>query len=140
MIKLSVYHNSVYIEDIRNFAEKAMYEKKIPFDISCGIKIAMEVIGGKWKSCIIYDLRNGPMRPSELFRLYPEANVRVMNQQMKELMNYKIVQKKIYAELPPHSEYSLTEIGKSLLPIVLRLEKWGDSFRPTMREILKMED
>ena len=45
-----------------------MYEKKIPLDINCGIKIAMAVIGGKWKSCIIYDLQNGPMRPSELFK------------------------------------------------------------------------
>ena len=45
-----------------------MYEKKIPLDINCGIKIAMAVIGDKWKSCIIYDLRNGPMRPSELFK------------------------------------------------------------------------
>lgn len=125
---------------IRNFAKKSMYEKKIPLDINCGIKIAMEVIGGKWKSCIIYDLRNGPMRPSELFKLYPEANMRVMNQQMKELMDYKVVQKKIYAELPPHSEYSLTEVGKSLLPIVLLYEKWGTDFRPTMKEILKIKD
>lgn len=125
---------------IRNFAKKSMYEKKIPLDINCGIKIAMEVIGGKWKSCIIYDLRNGPMRPIELFKLYPEANMRVMNQQMKELMDYKVVQKKIYAELPPHSEYSLTEVGKSLLPIVLQLEKWGTDFRPTMKEILKIKD
>ena len=125
---------------IRNFAKKSMYEKKIPLDINCGIKIAMEVIGGKWKSCIIYDLRNGPMRPSELFKLYPEANMRVMNQQMKELMDYKVVQKKIYAELPPHSEYSLTEVGKSLLPIVLQLEKWRTDFRPTMKEILKIKD
>ena len=80
------------------------------------------------------------MRPSELFKLYPEANTRVMNQQMKELMDYKVVQKKIYAELPPHSEYSLTEVGKSLLPIVLQLERWGTDFRPTMKEILKIKD
>lgn len=122
------------------FCKKSMYEKKIPFDINCGIKIAMEVIGGKWKSSIIYDLRNGPMRPSELFKLYPEANTRVMNQQMKELMDYKVVQKKIYAELPPHSEYSLTEVGKSLLPIVLQLEKWGTDFRPKMKKILGMSE
>ena len=51
-----------------------MYEKKIPFDIDCGIKIAMEVIGGKWKSCIILELDNGPKRPSELHRLFADAN------------------------------------------------------------------
>ena len=51
-----------------NFAEKRrfMYRKKIPFDIDCGVKIAMEVIGGKWKSCIIQELDKGPKRPSEL--------------------------------------------------------------------------
>ena len=53
-----------------------MYEKKIPFDIDCGIKIAMEVIGGKWKSCIILELDNGPKRPSELHRLFADANAR----------------------------------------------------------------
>lgn len=46
-----------------------MYEKKMPFDIECGIKIAMEVIGGKWKSCIIQELNKGAKRPSELHRL-----------------------------------------------------------------------
>lgn len=63
------------------------YEKKIPFDLSCGIKIAMEVIGGKWKSCIIYDLRHGPMRPSELMKFYPEANTRVINNTLKDWWN-----------------------------------------------------
>ena len=61
-----------------------MYKKKIPFDIDCGIKITMEVIGGKWKSCIIQELCAGPKRPSELHRLFPEASPRVINQQLKE--------------------------------------------------------
>lgn len=47
-----------------------MYRKKIPFDIDCGVKIAMEVIGGKWKSCIIQELDKGPKRPSELHRYF----------------------------------------------------------------------
>ena len=62
-----------------------MYKKKIPFDIDCGIKITMEVIGGKWKSCIIQELCTGPKRPSELHRLFTEASPRVINQQLKEL-------------------------------------------------------
>lgn len=51
-----------------------MYEKKLPFDIDCGIRIAMEVIGGKWKSCIIFELAEGPKRSSELHRLFQEDN------------------------------------------------------------------
>lgn len=113
-----------------------MYEKKLPFDVDCGIKIAMEVISGKWKCCIIFVLSEGAMRPSEIHKLFPEANARVINQQLKELEMYGVIQKKIYPELPPHSEYSLTQTGKSLLPIVSQLEKWGNDFRPMMKEIL----
>ena len=71
----------------------AKYEKKLPMDLDCGIKIAMDVIGGKWKSCLIYDLRNGPLRPSLLLKNYPEANTRVINQQLRELCEYGVVEK-----------------------------------------------
>ena len=71
-----------------------MYEKKIPFDIDCGIKIAMEVIGGKWKSCIILELDNGPKRPSELHRLFADANARVIDQQLKELEKHGAIRKR----------------------------------------------
>ena len=103
-----------------------MYEKKIPFDIDCGIKIAMEVIGGK--------------RPSELHRLFADANARVIDQQLKELEKHGAIRKKIYAELPPHSEYSITDTGRSLIPVIKQLETWGDAFRPKMKEILGIED
>lgn len=71
-----------------------MYKKKIPFDIDCGIKITMEVIGGKWKSCIIQELCTGPKRPSELHRLFTEASPRVINQQLKELEMHGIIRQK----------------------------------------------
>ncbi len=58
------------------FCIKTMYEKKIPFDIDCGIRIAMEVIGGKWKSCIIHELKGGCLRPGEIYKMFPEANPR----------------------------------------------------------------
>ena len=116
-----------------------MYERKIPFDIDCGIKIAMEVMGGTWKSCIIIELDKGAKRPSELHRLFPDANPRVINQQLKELEKYGIIEKKIYAVLPPHSEYSLTSTGKTLIPVIDKLEEWGDFFRPTMKKILEAE-
>lgn len=117
-----------------------MYEKKIPFDIDCGIKITMEVIGGKWKSCIIQELSCGAKRPSELHRLFAEASPRVINQQLKELEMHGVIKKKIFSELPPHSEYSITETGKSLIPVIGQLEKWGDSFRPAIKKILGIKD
>ena len=115
-----------------------MYEKKLPFDIDCGIRIAMEVIGGTWKSCIIFELDEVPsMRPSEIHRLFPEANSRVINQQLKELEMYGIISKKIFPELPPHSEYAITPLGRTLVPIVKALEKWGNEFKPMMQKILE---
>lgn len=117
-----------------------MYERKIPFDMDCGIKIAMEVMGGKWKSCIIIELNRGAKRPSELHRLFSDANPRVINQQLKELEMYGIIEKKIYAELPPHSEYSITPTGETLIPVIDRLEEWGDNFRLTMQRILDAQD
>lgn len=112
-----------------------MYERKIPIDLTCGIKLAMEVIGGKWKSCIIFDLRDGAKRPSELMRFYPDANTRVINLQLKELTEYGLIEKKIFAELPPHSEYSLTDLGRSVLPLLDELNKWGNSIKPQMKKL-----
>ena len=117
-----------------------MYKKKIPFDIECGIKITMEVMGGKWKSCIIQELNNGSKRPSELHRFFEEASARVINQQLKELEHHGIIGKTIYPELPPRSEYFLTETGKTLIPLIEQMESWGDYFRPEMIKILEKEN
>ena len=124
-----------------------MYNKKIPIDISCGFRIAIEVMGGKWKPYIIYELLDGPKRPSELQRRMPEASERVLAQQLKELMEYGVVQKRVIDPVCRHSEYSLTELGHTLIPIIEQLRDWGRSaegrlqgkndFRPKMEEILK---
>lgn len=116
-----------------------MYEKKIPFDIECGVKITMEVMGGKWKNCILLELNERSMRPSELHREFPDASPRVIDQQLKELEFHGMINKKIFAELPPRSEYSITETGKTLIPIIQQIEKWGDDFRPTMQNIMGIE-
>ena len=114
-----------------------MYNKKIPIDISCGFRIAIEVIGGKWKPYIIYELLDGPKRPSELQRRMPEDSERVLAQQLKELMEYGVVQKRVIDPVCRHSEYSLTELGHTLIPIIEQLRDWGNDFRPKMEEILK---
>ena len=113
-----------------------MYEKKIPFDIDCGVKITMEVMGGKWKSCILMELAKRNMRPSELHREFPDASPRVIDQQLKELEFHGMIQKIIFPELPPHSEFSITTTGLTLIPIIKQIEVWGDDFRPTMMKIL----
>jgi DNA-binding HxlR family transcriptional regulator len=116
-----------------------MYERKIPIDFTCGIKLAMEAVGGKWKSCILIELRHGARRPSEIMKLFPDANQRVINLQLKELCDFGLIEKKIFAELPPHSEYSLTETGRSVLPLLDALDNWGDTLRPQMKKFFGEE-
>lgn len=113
-----------------------MYEKKTPFFIDCGVKITMEVMGGKWKSCILQELSKKSMRPSELHRAFDDASPRVINQQLKELEFYGVISREVFAELPPRSEYSITKIGETLLPIINQMEIWGDNFRPNMKSLL----
>lgn len=106
-----------------------MYKRKNPLDLSCSIRITMCVISSKWKPCIIDALREGPKRPSQLHREIPEAINRVLDQNLRELEEDLIIAKTIYPELPPHSEYHLTELGKSLLPIIDIMDDWGEEHR-----------
>lgn len=105
-----------------------MYEKKIPKDFSCGMSITFEIIGGKWKPCLIDSINQGIRRPSELAKKHPLASKRVLNLQLKELEAYGVVRKVIYPVLPPKVEYFLTEVGESLLPLVNMMENWGKDF------------
>lgn len=98
------------------------------------------MIGGKWKSCIIQELDKGPGSARVNFIVTLMMRPRVINQQLKELEIMALNTEKIFSELPPHTEYSITEQGRTLLPIIEQLEKWGDGFRPQMKKILGMED
>ena len=114
-----------------------MYNKNIPIDISCGFRIAIEVMGGKWKPYIIYELLDGSKRPSEIQRRIPGMSERVMAQQIKELLEYGVVEREIINPVCKHSEYHLTALGRTLVPIIEQLRTWGDGFRPKLEAILK---
>ena len=102
------------------------YEKKIPVDLDCPLRLTMSLIESKWKSCILDELRSGsPMRPSEIHKCLPEAAPRVLVIQLKELVEDGLVEKTIYPELPPRSEYRITDLGKSLIPIIDSMLRWG---------------
>lgn len=102
-----------------------MYERKIPVDLDCPLRLTMSLMDSKWKSCILDELRHGSLRPSELHRKLPEATPRVLDLQLKELVEDGLVTKTIYAELPPRSEYALSELGATLLPIIDSMIEWG---------------
>lgn len=111
----------------KNKTETMAYEKKIPVDLDCPLRLTMSLIESKWKSCILDELRNGePQRPSEIHKCLPEAAPRVLDIQLKEMVEDGLVMKTIYPELPPRSEYKITALGLSLMPIIDLMLKWGE--------------
>ena len=103
------------------------YEKKIPVDLDCPLRLTMSLIESKWKSCILDELRDGsPLRPHEIHKRLPEAAPRVLDIQLKEMVEDGLVEKKIYPQLPPRSEYTITDLGRSLLPIIDSMMNWGN--------------
>ena len=105
---------------------KIMYERKIPVDLDCPLRLTMSLIDSKWKSCILDELRHRPLRPSELHKLFPEATPRVLDIQLKELVEDGLVSKTIFPELPPRTEYAITPLGQTLIPIIDAMIEWGN--------------
>ena len=97
----------------------------------CPIRRSMELLGGKWKLIIIYILDNRTLRYGELKRLIPEISDKMLIQELKELVDSGILHKDVYAEIPPRAEYSLTERGLKVLPIIehLQILEEGLNFR-----------
>ena len=103
-----------------------MYERKIPVDLECPLRLPMSLIDSKWKSCILDELRHKSLRPSELHKIFPEATPRVLDLQLKELVEDGLVAKTIFPELPPRSEYAITPLGMTLIPIIDSMIEWGN--------------
>lgn len=113
-----------------------MYERKIPLTIDCGLHLTREVLNGKWKPALLNAISMDIKRPSEMLRLLPDATRRVLNVQLKELEEHGMVEKKTYPQLPPKVEYSLTEIGWSLMPIIDAMNLWGDTNRQFLESVI----
>ena len=92
---------------------------------ACPAEAAVRVIGGRWKVPIVYHLLDGTLRFSELKRRLGGVTQKMLTQQLRELEADGIVTRKVYAEVPPRVEYSLTEAGASLKPVVDAMCKWG---------------
>lgn len=94
---------------------------------TCPVTRAVQVIGGKWKLSIVFHLMGGTRRFGELRRLIPGVTQQMLTSQLRELEADGIVHRKVYAEVPPKVEYSLTEVGQELKAVTRHLEKWGET-------------
>lgn len=101
---------------------------KISKEYHCSLQLLDALIGGKWKMRIVWYLLSGTKRFSELSRLIPGITQKTLTQQLRELEEADIVQRKIYAEMPPRVEYSLTEYGLNLRTALKDLSVWSHKY------------
>jgi DNA-binding HxlR family transcriptional regulator len=97
--------------------------------LRCPVETTLGVIGGKWKPLILYYLTQGTRRYNALKRLLPHVTPQMLTLQLRELEHDGIVHRQVYAEVPPRVEYSLTELGRSLEPILLAMLEWGERYQ-----------
>ncbi len=95
---------------------------------NCPVSATLELIGGKYKALILWHLADGKLRFSELQKLVTKATPKMLTQQLRELETQKLINRQVYAIIPPKVEYSLTELGKSLLPILVAMRDWGAEY------------
>ena len=92
----------------------------------CSVEATLSVIGGRWKPVIIFNLlQNDVLRFSQLKKKIEGITQRMLTNQLRELEKDKIVMRKVYAEVPPRVEYSLTDYGRTLEPIMISMRDWG---------------
>ena len=96
---------------------------------NCPVKLTASVIGGKWKPSLLFHLEGHTRRFCELQRLIPGLTKKMLTQHLRELERDGIVRRKVYAEVPPRVEYSLTRHGDSLKPILKLMSAWGNRHR-----------
>ncbi len=93
----------------------------------CPVEAAFDLIGGKWKAVIIFPVMEQTRCSNELRRLLPKVTQRMLTNQLRELERDGLLHREVYAQVPPRVEYSLTEFGRTLIPILMALKEWGEA-------------
>lgn len=114
-----------------------MRHKRYDCNFGCPVEACVEVIGGKWKGVILFHLLGGTKRFNELLRLIPGVTQRMLTRQLRELEDDRVVVRKIYPEVPPRVEYTLTEFGRTLDPVLRTLQGWGSQYLGEITKIRK---
>ncbi|MFF0488960.1 winged helix-turn-helix transcriptional regulator [Nocardia sp. NPDC003482] len=95
----------------------------------CGMSIAIDVVGGKWRMHLMWVLGEGPQRFGRIRALLPGVSEKVLTENLRHLESAGVVHREIYPEIPPRVEYSLTPLGEDLAQALKPLEDWGDRHR-----------
>ena len=97
-------------------------------DMICPVAATLNLIGGKYKALILWNLSDGRRRFSELRKTIVDATPKMLTQQLRELEAQKLISREVFAVVPPKVEYSLTEMGRSLMPILTAMRDWGADY------------
>lgn len=103
-----------------------MEQKTLP---ACPVETTLTLIGDKWKVLILRDLLTGTKRFGELRRSVGQVSQKVLTAQLRQMEGSGLLDRKVYAEVPPRVEYSLTELGRSLSPILNAMQSWGEDYK-----------
>ena len=95
----------------------------------CPVDLTLQIVGGRWKGIVLWNLRDGVKRFSELKRTLVTINDKMLSQVLRELEEQGVVNRKVYQVVPPKVEYSLTKEGKKLLPIMQAMNDYGSKFQ-----------
>ncbi|UFJ39993.1 winged helix-turn-helix transcriptional regulator [Brevibacillus humidisoli] len=104
-----------------------------PNDEACPVETTLDVIGGKWKGVLLYYLLDGKKRFNEFRRICPGITQRMLTLQLRELEQDGVIHREVYHQVPPKVEYSLTDFGRTLEPIILEMKKWGEMYKKTVQ-------
>jgi len=94
----------------------------------CPVEATLELIGGKYKALILWHLSEGKLRFNELHKLVSGATAKVLTQQLRELESQNLIHREVFPIIPPKVEYSLTDLGRSLMPILAAMRDWGADY------------
>lgn len=99
--------------------------KRLNSKSGCAVEVTLSVMGGTWKPIVLFHLMHGTKRFSALARAIPNITQRMLTLQLRELEETGIVARTVYAEVPPRVDYALTELGRSLQPVLIAMRDWG---------------
>lgn len=106
-----------------------MTENKAKALPACPVETTLTLIGDKWKVLILRDLMTGTKRFGELKKSVGNVSQKVLTAQLRDMEENGLIDRRVYAEVPPRVEYSLTELGKSLKPILDSMQNWGEQYK-----------